>query len=259
MPDYYNILGITAGATDREVKAAYYELAKRWHPDVQKDSLEAKERFRLISEAYENLKTTEARTAYRFEADLIKSEEEQHWTRRKSGQAGAGQSARQSSYNDVQMEFDEAEKKWRKKNFKGHERTINFMKTFERIIHPKTLLFIIPAGLLAYWGLSTGVKFAYSVIQDLSKPAVTADQTTKAALKKKRKEAGRRAIDEVLASEKASAGGGADGDMSNKVRAWKNPTTGKFETPAPWDPNFSPSLVRFVDRSAVSASSRVKA
>lgn len=247
MPDFYRILGVSAGASDKEVKQAYYELAKKWHPDVQ-NSTEAKERFRLISEAYENLKTAEARAAYRFEADLVRSEEDQHWTRRKSGGGGADTSPRQNSYSDVQMEFDEAEKKWRQKNFKGHERTITFMKTFERIIHPKTLFFIIPAGLLLYWGLSTGVKFAYGAIKDFSQPVGHEGSTTASTtLKKKRKAAGKKALDEVIAAEK-------DQDVTNKVQAWKNPATGKYETPAPWDPQFSPKLVKMVDRSKVSAS-----
>lgn len=253
MPDYYRILGIRAGATDSEVKQAYYDLAKRYHPDVQKDSLEAKDRFRMISEAYENLKTVEARAAYRFEADLVRSEEDQHWTRRKSGGGAGASSPRQNSYSDVQMEFDEAEKKWRQKNFKGHEKTITFMKTFERIIHPKTLFFIIPIGLFAYWGLSTGVKWTYDAIQEFNQPSGSEDgKVTSAALKKKRKALGRKALDDVIAAEK-------DQDISNKVQAWKNPATGKYETPAPWDPKFSPKLVKMVDRHQVSASSRTQA
>ena len=71
----------------------------------------------------------------------------------------------------------------------------------------------------------------------------------------KRKAAGKKAINEALATEERKS---REGDMKNKVRAWKNPATGKYETPAPWDPNFSPSLVQFVDRSDVTASTRVK-
>ena len=70
LEDALRVLGLSHEASIKEVKTKYKFLAKKWHPDVQ-NSTEAKERFRLISEAYENLKTAEARAAYRFEADLV--------------------------------------------------------------------------------------------------------------------------------------------------------------------------------------------
>lgn len=61
--DYYAILGITADADTRTIKHAYRVLARRYHPDVSRET-EPLERFREIQEAYEFLLDAEQRRAY---------------------------------------------------------------------------------------------------------------------------------------------------------------------------------------------------
>ena len=61
--DYYAILGITSVAGQEEIKKAYRALAKRYHPDVNKEPA-AHERFVEIGEAYEVLSRQETRSAY---------------------------------------------------------------------------------------------------------------------------------------------------------------------------------------------------
>ncbi|XP_045503440.1 dnaJ homolog subfamily C member 30, mitochondrial-like [Colias croceus] len=51
---HYDVLGVTPKATQRDIKAAYYELSKLYHPDRSKDEESAK-KFRAITEAYEVL------------------------------------------------------------------------------------------------------------------------------------------------------------------------------------------------------------
>ncbi|XP_038214234.1 dnaJ homolog subfamily C member 30, mitochondrial-like [Zerene cesonia] len=51
---HYDVLGVTPKATQRDIKAAYYELSKLYHPDISKDEESAK-KFRAITEAYEVL------------------------------------------------------------------------------------------------------------------------------------------------------------------------------------------------------------
>lgn len=64
--DYYEVLGIPKTATDKEIKAAYRKLARKYHPDVQKtnEKKAAEEKFKEINEAYEVLGDTENRAKY---------------------------------------------------------------------------------------------------------------------------------------------------------------------------------------------------
>ena len=55
MKDYYRILGVSEQAAEKEIKAAYRKLAKRYHPDVVKDDPKKTQRMYEIQEAYECL------------------------------------------------------------------------------------------------------------------------------------------------------------------------------------------------------------
>ena len=67
--DYYKILGVARDADSSDIKKAYRKLARKYHPDVNKDA-DAEEKFKQVNEAYEVLKDSDKRRAYdRFGAD----------------------------------------------------------------------------------------------------------------------------------------------------------------------------------------------
>ena len=62
--DYYKVLGVEKNASQDEIKKAYRKLAKKYHPDLNKDNPQAKERFQEINEANEVLGDAEKRRRY---------------------------------------------------------------------------------------------------------------------------------------------------------------------------------------------------
>ena len=62
--DYYEVLGISKGASDDEIKKAYRKLAKKYHPDMNPGDKEAETRFKEASEAYAVLSDADKRRQY---------------------------------------------------------------------------------------------------------------------------------------------------------------------------------------------------
>ena len=61
--DYYEVLGLSKGASEDEIKRAYRKLAKQYHPDVNK-APDAEAKFKEINEAYSVLSDSEKRATY---------------------------------------------------------------------------------------------------------------------------------------------------------------------------------------------------
>jgi curved DNA-binding protein len=61
--DYYSVMGVDKNASDKDIKLAYRRLARKYHPDLNKEP-EAEAKFKELGEAYEVLKDPEKRKMY---------------------------------------------------------------------------------------------------------------------------------------------------------------------------------------------------
>ena len=62
--DYYEILGISKGASGAEIKKAYRKMALKYHPDKNPDDNGAEEKFKKAAEAYEVLSDADKKARY---------------------------------------------------------------------------------------------------------------------------------------------------------------------------------------------------
>jgi curved DNA-binding protein len=62
--DYYNVLGVSKDASEKEIRQAYRKLARQYHPDVNPNDKAAEDKFKEINEANEVLSDTEKRKKY---------------------------------------------------------------------------------------------------------------------------------------------------------------------------------------------------
>ena len=62
--DYYDVLGVSRGASADEIKKAHRKLALKYHPDRNKSNKDAEDRFKEIQEAYDVLSDPQKRQNY---------------------------------------------------------------------------------------------------------------------------------------------------------------------------------------------------
>lgn len=62
--DFYEVLGLSKGASEDEIKKAYRKLAKKYHPDLNPGDKEAESKFKELNEAYEVLSDSNKRARY---------------------------------------------------------------------------------------------------------------------------------------------------------------------------------------------------
>ncbi len=94
---YYDVLGLPRNATETDIKKAYRNLAKKYHPDVCKDP-GAEEKFKLINEAYDVLSDETKRRQYdQLGHDNFTNASKGNY----SGAGGAGFNADFSGFGDI--------------------------------------------------------------------------------------------------------------------------------------------------------------
>src|SRR5512137_1272731 len=99
--DYYDILGVPRNADDKEIKKAYRNLARKYHPDVCKDK-GAEEKFKGINEAYSVLSDEQKKAQYdNMGHETFTNASKGSYTGGGGGYGGGGCSADFSGFGDI--------------------------------------------------------------------------------------------------------------------------------------------------------------
>jgi molecular chaperone DnaJ len=92
--DYYKILGVSRNATEKDIKKAYRQLARKYHPDVNPGNKSAEAKFKEINEAHEVLSNAQNRKKYDKYGDQWQHADEFE----KAAQSSPWGSAKQRTY-----------------------------------------------------------------------------------------------------------------------------------------------------------------
>jgi curved DNA-binding protein len=109
--DYYAVLGVPKTATKDEIHKAFRTLARKYHPDVAKDKVNADRMFKEINEAHEVLSDKDKRSQY----DEIQA----GWKEQQSRPAGTPQSGPQTGWQNWANAQDDAESSRKSYKFDG--------------------------------------------------------------------------------------------------------------------------------------------
>ena len=106
--DYYKTLGVSRSASEREIKQAYRRLARKFHPDVNRDNLDAEARFKEINAAYEVISDADSRRKYDQYGDRWQHADQIEQMRRQESSgfpSGFGAGTAQGGFQDALGRF----------------------------------------------------------------------------------------------------------------------------------------------------------
>ena len=107
--DYYQVLGVAKDATQDEIKKAYRRLARKFHPDLNKDDPTAQEKFQAVNEANEVLGDPEKRKKYDEYGEHWRHADDIEAQRRAEKQRGGGSSSYSYTYGGQSFEGSTAD------------------------------------------------------------------------------------------------------------------------------------------------------
>ncbi len=126
LPDYYKVFGLRKTATKEEIKKTYRELAKKYHPDVNK-SPDATAKMQEIQEAYYILYDDEARSRYDIQYDRIYGSKKQEF--KEDPQSKSSQTQNNKSEQKTHQFDDPILEKW---ILNAKRQAIDFVKNLYR-------------------------------------------------------------------------------------------------------------------------------
>jgi molecular chaperone DnaJ len=151
--DYYDILGVSKGCTDADLKSAFRKAAMQWHPDRNPGDAAAEIRFKELNEAYQALSDSQKRAAY----DRYGHAAFEH------GGFGAGADGFAASMADI---FDDLfgdvmgarRGGGRRGPARGSDLRYNMEITLEEAFHGKTASISLPASVTCQACAGSGAK-----------------------------------------------------------------------------------------------------
>lgn len=162
--DYYQALEITKSATDKDIKAAYRKMARKYHPDVNTNDKDAQKKFQEINQANEVLSDPEKRKKYdQYGKDWKHADQFQSQGQgRTSNSRNTGQQDHSGSFSDQNFSdffssmFGKSSGQSRQANFKGQnfnaELRLNLRDVYTTqkqtiTVNGKNIRLTIPAGI----------------------------------------------------------------------------------------------------------------
>lgn len=123
--DYYQLLGVHPESSDEEIKAAYRDLARMYHPDAiagqaNKGVMPDPEIFKSITEAYALLSNPQKRKEYDYQLSQSRPESSIHWL--KGGKQGVNNPAQTVTKPPINSQVAQAWKKRGAGNMQANER-----------------------------------------------------------------------------------------------------------------------------------------
>ena len=120
MSNYYDLLGVSKDASEKDIRQAYRRLARQYHPDVNRDDAAAEEKFKEINEAYGVLSDEDSRKKYDRYGDNWQHAEEYDAAKAR-GPAGGGfrWTSDNADFDDIFANFA-GRTRTRPQNFGGH-------------------------------------------------------------------------------------------------------------------------------------------
>ena len=120
--DYYQTLGITKTASDKDIKNAYRKLARKYHPDLNPNDAEANKKFQQLNEANEVLSDPEKRKKY--------DQYGEHWQHGEEYERAQQQARQQQSRQQNHSGFGGGFENFGSQNFGGEDFSDFFQSMF---------------------------------------------------------------------------------------------------------------------------------